>query len=334
MSTDVTEVKPPVTAGLAAPAPAVSRIPQRSAEPWVFFNGEIKPYSQVHLGLMTHALHYGTGVFEGIRGYWNEKDEQLYLIKLLDHYRRMERSCRVLRLDFPNTPEQLVDITVDLVRRHGFREDVYVRPLAFTSSEQIGVRLHNLEHSFGIYVAPFGTYIDVDRGIRCMVVSWRRIEDSAAPARAKITGLYVNAALAKTEANENGYDESIVLTHDGHVAEGSAENLFIVRDGVLITPAVTDNILEGITRQLIVELARDELGLTTVERSVDRSELYVSDEVFLCGTGAQVSAVTEIDRRPVNDGAVGPVTERIQSLYFNLVKGNDKRYPEWRTPVY
>jgi branched-chain amino acid aminotransferase len=204
----------------------------------------------------------------------------------------------------------------------------------FISAEEIGVRLHDLQRSFLIYTAPLGEYIDLERGVRCMTSSWRRISDSAIPARAKISGSYVNSALAKTEALEGGFEEAIMLAHDGHVSEGSAENLFMLRDGVFITPPVTEDILEGITRNVVIGLIRDELGLEVVERAIDRTELYVCDELLLCGTGAQVSGVAELDHRAIGSGAVGPLTRRLQAVYFRAVRGDEPRYRDWLTPVY
>jgi branched-chain amino acid aminotransferase len=308
--------------------------PISQAESWVFFDGEIKQYKDVHLGLMTHALHYGTGCFEGIRGYWSETQRQMFLVLVEQHFRRLQNSAKILRIKLPYTIDQMTEATLEILRRNRFQEDVYVRPLAFKSAEEIGVRLHNLADSFAIYTAPFGAYVDVDKGITCMVSSWRRIDDNAAPARAKITGIYVNSALAKTEAMDNGCDEAIVLTQEGHVSEGSAENIFIVRDGELVTPPESDNILEGVTRKVLIGLAKDDLGLRVTERSMDRSELYVADEVFLCGTGAQVSPVLEIDRRQIGDGNAGPVTKSLQELYFEICKGRVEEKLDWLTPVY
>src|SRR4030088_1002169 len=262
-------------------ADAEGYAPPEQAEACVFYDGEYRQYKDVHIGLMTHALHYGTGCFEGIRAYWNPNQEQLFALLMKPHFKRMRNSAKILKIDLPYSDEEMFEATVELLRRNGYREDVYVRPLAFKSSEEIGVRLHNLDSSFAIYTAPFGAYVDVEKGIRCMVSSWRRVDDNAAPARAKVTGIYVNSALAKTEANQNGFDEAIVLTQDGHVSEGSAENLFIIRDGVVITPPASDNILEGVTRNVMAQLAREDLGLTVIERSIDRSELYVCDELFL-----------------------------------------------------
>ena len=301
---------------------------------WVYLDGEVKRYDDARVGLMTHALQYGTGVFEGIRGYWSPEHEQLFLLKLREHYRRMQNSVKVLKLKIPMSLDELCETTIELIRRNNFRQDVYIRPFAFKSSEEIGVRLHNLKDSFAIYVTPFGNYVEVDRGIRCMVSSWRRIDDNAAPARAKITGIYVNSALAKTEAMENGFDEAIMLTHEGHVSEGSAENIFLLRDGKVYTPPTSDNILEGLTRLAVMELLSKELGLEVVERCIDRSELYVADEILLCGTGAQISPVVEVDRRPIGDGQVGPVVTKLQKLYFDVVRGHSAKYRNWLTPVY
>jgi branched-chain amino acid aminotransferase len=304
------------------------------ADSWVFFNGEYLHYRDAHLGLMTHALHYGTGCFEGIRAYWNETQEQLFCVLMDAHFHRLQDSARILRIDLPYSVEELTQTAAEVVRRNGYREDVYIRPIAFKSEEAIGVRLHDLKSSFAIYTAPFGAYVDVDKGIRCMVSSWRRIDDNAAPARAKVTGIYVNSALVKTEAMENGFDEGIVLTQEGHVSEGSAENIFIVRDSVLITPPETDNILEGVTRKVLIDLATNDFGLKVIERSIDRSELYIADEVFLCGTGAQVSPVLAVDRRPIGDGNAGPITKDLQHLYFDICKGRVEEKLDWLTAVY
>ena len=307
---------------------------KEQAQYWVYLDGEVKRYGDARLGLMTHALHYGTGVFEGIRGYWSAEHEQLFLLMLREHYARMQRSVKVLKLKLPISVDELCTTSIELIRKNNFRQDVYIRPLAFKSSEEIGVRLHNLKDSFAIYITPFGNYVDIERGITCMVSSWRRVDDNAAPPRAKITGIYVNSALAKSEAMENGFDEAIMLTHDGHVCEGSAENIFLIRDGKVYTPPTSDNILEGLTRTAMMELMRKELGMEVVERSIDRSELYGVDEIFLCGTGAQISPVIEIDHRPIGDGQVGPVVSRLQQLYFDIVRGRSSKYRSWLTPVY
>lgn len=301
---------------------------------WVFFDGDFGRYHDMKLGLMTHALHYGTGVFEGIRAYWNPKAEQLFLLQAAAHFERMRRSANVMRMTLPYATEELVNFTVELLRRNQFKSDVYVRPLLFASSEEIGVRLHNLSHAFFIYAIPFGQYVDVESGIKCMVSTWRRVPDQALPARAKITGSYAQSALAKSEAVESGYDEAIVLDVDGHVSEGSAENIFMLKEGVFVTPPVTDDILEGVTRLLLMKVIKEELGLPVLERSIDRTELYTCDELLLCGTGAQISPVIEVDRRPVGNGKVGEFTQELQNIYFGAVRGEVAKYRDWTIPIY
>jgi branched-chain amino acid aminotransferase len=320
--------------GVDAKAKAAAKKPSVHPNTWVFFDGEFARYNDVKLGLMTHALHYGTAVFEGIRAYWNPKKEQLFLLQAAAHYERMKRSANVMRMTLPYSTEELVNCTLEVLRRNGFKSDVYVRPLLYTSSEEIGVRLHNLDRNFFIYAIPFGNYVEVESGIRCMVSTWRRVPDQALPARAKITGSYAQAALAKSEAVESGYDEAIVMSIDGHVSEGSAENLFMVKDGVFVTPPVTDDILEGVTRQLLMKVINSELNLPVVERSIDRTELYTCDELLLCGTGAQISPVIEVDRRPVGDGRVGEFTQELQNIYFGAVRGEAPKYKDWTIPVY
>jgi branched-chain amino acid aminotransferase len=307
---------------------------ETTTELWAFFRGEFVPLRDANVNVMTHGFNYGTAVFEGVRAYWNADDEQLYALELLAHYQRIQASARLLMMEVRQSPEELAEITLELLRRDGLREDVYVRPIIYKSSETIGVRLHNLDADVTIFAVPFGQYIDTEGGIRAAVSSWRRTDDNAIPARGKITGAYVNGALAKSEAQLNGFDEAIVLTADGHVSEGSAENLFIVRNGTLVTPPVTDNILEGITRRRLIEIARDELGVPVAERSIDRTELYTADEVFLCGTGAQISPVIEIDRRTIGTGRPGQITRDVSRVYFDAVRGRLPAYRDWLTPVY
>ena len=301
---------------------------------YAFFKGKFVPLSEAKIGIMTHAFNYGTACFEGIRGNWNGDQEMTYLFRVSDHYQRMFKNCRVLKIEIPYTIDELCALTVELVQMCGYREDVYVRPLAYKSSEAVGVKLHDLEDGFSIFVTPFGPYLDVTKGAKCCVSSWRRIDDNMIPPRAKISGLYVNSALAKTEAFENGFDEAILLTQDGHVSEGSGENIFLVADGKLVTPPSSDNILIGITRDTVIKLAKWELGIETTERPTDRSELYTADECFLTGTAAHVTPVTEIDRRDVGSGQVGEITKRLQDLYFDVILGKNKKYLDWCTPAY
>lgn len=300
----------------------------------LFMNGEFLPAERGVISVRAHGFAYGTGCFEGIRGYWNKEEQQLYLFRLREHYERFLRSCKILQISLPYTIDQLIELTLELVRRNEQREDVYIRPVAYKGAETVGVRLHGLEDHFIITSEPFGNYIDLT-GLHCGVSSWRRIDDNAIPARAKIIGSYVNSAFAKSEAMQNGFDEAIMLTHEGHVSEGSAENIFLYMDGELATPAPTENILLGITRDTIIELARRELDLITRERVIDRTELYVADEIFLCGTGAQIVPVVRVDHRPISSGSVGPVSNALQHLYFDVVRGHRPDYREqWCAPVY
>jgi branched-chain amino acid aminotransferase len=301
---------------------------------YAFFRGEIVPIEQAKISIMTHAFNYGTGCFEGIRAYWNDEQKQLYVFRMKEHFERLHRSCRILRIQLPYTVEDLGRFTLELLQKDGFGQDAYIRPLAYKADEIVGVRLHDLTDDFAMFAVPFGRYIAREEGAHVCISSWQRVDDNAAPARAKITGAYINSAFAKTDAVLSGYDEALVLTQTGHISEGSAENFFMIRNGDLITPPVTSNILEGITRDTIIELARQELGMATRQRSIDRSEIYICDEAFLCGTGVQVAAITEIEHRPVGTGQIGPVVSRLRELYFDVVRGKNPRYRHWLTPVY
>ena len=295
-----------------------------------YFRKQFVPISEAKIGVMTHALHYGTGVFEGIRGNWNSEQQQLYLFHLREHYERMHHGCQILKINPPHTIDELCQITIELVERCSFREDIYIRPMAYKSSESLGVRLHGLDDDFLAFAFPWGPYLDVDKA-RCSISSWRRPKEVP---QAKLTGLYISSALAKTEAIENGFDEAIMLTSDGYVSEGSGENIFLVIDGRLVTPASYNNILMGITRNTVIKLAKNELGIETIERPVDRSELYTADECFFTGTAANVTPIAEIDRRKIGSGEIGETTRQLQQLYSDVIQGNNPKYLDWCTPVY
>ncbi|TMD68448.1 MAG: branched-chain amino acid transaminase [Chloroflexi bacterium] len=300
----------------------------------LFMNGEFVPIERGMISVRTHGFAYGTGCFEGIRGYWNESEQQVYLFRLREHYERLLHSSAILQISLPYTVDQLIDISTELVQRNGQRQDVYLRPVAYKADQTIGVRLHGLQDDFIITSEPVGNYIDTN-GMSAGVSSWRRIDDNAIPARAKICGAYVNSAFAKSEAMQNGFDEAIMLTHEGHVSEGSAENIFLVINGELVTPAPSENILLGITRDTVIELARREFGRITRERQIDRTELYVADEIFMCGTGAQIAPIISVDHRPVGNGKIGPISSAIQQLYNDVVRGRSSDYrTQWCTPVY
>ena len=300
--------------------------------PYAYFKKQFMPLAEAKLGLMTHCLHYGTAVFEGIRGNWNSEQKQIYLFRLKEHYERLFNGCRVMKIAIPYSLDELCQITVEVVAKSGLKEDVYVRPVAYKSSEALGVRLHGLEDDFFAFVIPWGPYLDMET-CRCGVSSWRRPDNSSATSQVKITGLYVNSALAKTEAIENDFDEAILLTQDGHVSEGSGENIFLVIDGKLVTPPTYHNILKGITRETVITLAKQELGFETIERPVDRSELYIAQECFLTGTATHVAPISEIDHRKVGNGGVGELTKKLQKLYFDVIRGKNPKYLNWCTPV-
>jgi branched-chain amino acid aminotransferase len=301
---------------------------------YAFFAGEFVPLEEAKISVMTHGFLYGTGCFEGIRAYWSRGEEELFIFRMEEHYQRLERSCRILRMSPGYSLGELMDLTGELLRRCGFKEDCYIRPMVYKKEELIEVRLTGIADGFVLFAVPFGEYLDLSKGLRAKVSSWVHLGDNSIPMRAKVAGAYVNAALAKSEALDDGYDEAIFLGADGHVSEGSAENLFLVRDGQLITPPVTADILEGVTRDTVIELARGELGLEVWERAIDRTELYVADEAFFVGTGAQVSPIVEIDGRPLGDGSIGPISRQVQELYFRVVKGQVPKYRHWCTPVY
>jgi branched-chain amino acid aminotransferase len=304
-----------------------------SEDGWAYQDGEFKRLGDAKVSLATHALNYGTGIFEGIRAYWNAEEEQLYVFRLRDHFARMERSCRILHITLPGDPDELAAICVELLRLNQVRSDAYVRPLAYKAARSIKVALTGLRDGFGMFTFPLGDYLSTT-GLSARTSSWRRISDDSIPARGKITGVYVNTALAVEEAHSADAEEAIFLTRDGHVSEGGSANLFMVRGGALFTPPVTDDILEGITRDSLMRLAREQLGLNVIERSIDRTELYVADELFFCGTGAQVAPCVRIDGRPVGTGSIGPISRALASAYAAVTHGEDERYREWRTPVY
>jgi branched-chain amino acid aminotransferase len=297
-----------------------------------YFEGAWVPMRDANVSIMTHAFMYGTATFEGVRAYWNADQETLYGLRIREHVERIRQSCRILLMKNVPSVDELTGLIVETIRRNGFREDAYIRPSFYKSTRAIGVRLHNLENQLYIIAVPFGNYIDTDTGVRVMTSSWRRNADDALPARGKIVGGYVNMAFQKSEAELNGYDEAIVLTADGHVNEASAANLFVVRDGVALTPPVSDDLLEGVTRKAIMEMLGNE-GIPVVERSIDRSELYVADEVFLCGTGVQISPVIEVDHRPVGSGEIGPTSRLVRDRYFDAVRGRLPEYRHWLTPI-
>ena len=299
-----------------------------------YFKGKIVPYSEAKVGVLTHALNYGTAAFGGIRAYWNKDQQQLFIFRPFDHFRRLLNSAKLLCMEFDHTPDSLTQVTIELLRTDNYRCDVYVRPLVFKADEGIGVKLHGLQDEISIVALPFDRYVANDTDAHVTFSSWRRVDDNIIPARGKISGAYANSAFIKTDAVRSGFDEALVLTQDGHVSEGSAENIFMVHNGNLVTPSVTENILEGITRNTVIELAQRELGLPVIERPIDRTEIYLSDELFLTGTAAQITAVTRVDHRKIGTGEIGPVASQLRELFQELVRGCLPKYTQWNVPVY
>lgn len=301
---------------------------------YAYFQGKIVPIEEAKVSVMTQALNYGTGVFGGLRGYWNDDEKELFVMRPLDHFKRVVNSSKLLRMDIGKTPTELTAILKELLRTEAYRENVYIRPLAYKSSPTISIDLLGVDDDITIFTMPFGRYAAREEGLHVCFSSWQRINDNMMPARGKVVGAYVNSALIKTDALLAGYDEALVLTIDGHLSEASVANVMMVREGKVITSPITDDILEGITRRTIMELAQNELGLEVVERKIDRTEVYMCDELFMCGTGMQVSAITQVEHRPIGTGEMGDITRKIRDLYFDIVYGRMPKYRHWLMPIY
>ncbi len=301
--------------------------------PTAYFQGNFVPLEDAKIPVTTHAFMYGTAVFEGVRGNWNAEQSELYIFRLEDHMKRLRQNAKILRMAIALTDEELARVVIDLARRSDYHEDVYIRPIVYKSQSVIGPRVHNVEDDVLFFQIPLGNYLDSDAGITCAVSSWRRVDDNMIPARAKVNGLYVNNSLAKTEAQQNGFDEAILLNSDGHVSEGSGENIVMIRRGQLITPPPADNVLEGITLETVATIAK-ELGYEFVARSIDRTELYIAEELFMTGTAAHVTPVLSVDRVPVGDGKAGPITLQLQRAYFDAITGRLPQYRHWLTPIF
>jgi branched-chain amino acid aminotransferase len=300
---------------------------------FAFFEGKIVPFSEAKISVATHAFNYGTSVFGGMRGYWNDEKKKLYSFRPWDHFHRLLHSARLLCMEVSYDEESLLQIMFDLLHAEQWTQDIYLRPTFYKSDMGIGVRLHDLKDDLTMWSLPFQKYIKNDTNAHVTISSWRRIDDNVIPARGKISGAYVNSALIKTDAARSGFDEALVLDQNGHVSEGSAMNVFMVRDGVVVTPPVSENILEGITRRSVMELIRNEIGLPIAERPIDRTETTICDEFFMTGTAAQVVAVTRVDHRPVGKGTMGPVVSKIRELFEDVVRGRNEKYKHWVTEI-
>jgi branched-chain amino acid aminotransferase len=301
-------------------------------QPYAYFEGQIVPSDEAKVSIATHALQYGTGAFGGIRGYLDVSEESINIFRLPDHTRRLMNSSKMLRAKLNVDADGLGTVIQDLVAKNNPRSNIYIRPFIYKAGIELTPRLNGVRDDIAIYVIAFGDYFSMEKPLRVLVSSWVRLADNIIPSRGKITGGYINSSLAKDQAEEAGYDDAIMLNTAGKVAEGSGANLFIVRNGTLITSPITGDILEGITRRSVFMFARD-AGIPVEEREIDRSELYVADEAFFCGTGAQVAAIGNIDGRLVGDGTRGEITKTIQDIFFACVRGQDAKYQHLLTKV-
>lgn len=302
--------------------------------PIAYFEGNYVPIEKATISIMTHAFNYGTGLFEGIRGYYCPDEKNILIFRLKEHVDRLVRNFNILCMEVPEDRDKIAEICIEVVRRSGFKEGVYIRPLCYKSELSLGPKVKDVESSFCCYVIKLGDYCDTASGLDVAVSSWRRLSDNAIPSRAKCTGSYINSALASSEARQAGFDEAIFLREDGTVAEGSAMNIFMILNGKLITPPPTADLLVGITRNTVMQLAAEKFGMDVVERPISRTELYVCDELFFCGTGAQIAPVRSVDRRVLGDGKPGPLSKKLQDFYFSVVQGKEPKYRHWCTPVF
>jgi branched-chain amino acid aminotransferase len=294
-----------------------------------FFEGQFIPTEQANLGIKNHSFLYGTAIFEGIRGYWLPETGQVSIFRMKEHYERILANSRIFYMTPEASLEQLMAMTEELARKNAHEQDFYIRFTIYKSGSSIGPFLDKVKTDYCAWTQPLGDYVNTRDGLHVCVSAWRRVDDNAIPPAAKASGAYMNTAIMITDAKRKGFDEVISLTNEGHVSEGSAMNVFLVRKGKLVTPPSTENILEGVTRDSIMTLTREELGLTVEERVVDRTELYRAEEIFFTGTAAQVAPVTMIEHRPVGDGKIGPITQRLQDLYFDVVRNKVPKYSHW-----
>ena len=299
----------------------------------VYLDGKYLEKEKAMIPVMTHAFLYGTAVFEGMRAYYNENENQLYVFRPKEHFERLFQSAKIMYMDKCHSLNEHLEILKNLLKKDGYKSDVYIRPIIYKSADRIGPHLINNPDKYLVFAFPMKDYF-INEGLRVCVSTWRRNSDNSIPPRAKINGAYVNASLISTEARMNGYDEAIVLSQSGKVAEGAAMNLFLIINGKLVTTTTTSEILTGVTRNTILQLAKEELGYEIEERIIDRSELYSAEEAFFCGTGAQIVPICSIDNRLVGKGNIGEKVKSLQKLYFDVVKGNIPKYKEWCMPVY
>jgi branched-chain amino acid aminotransferase len=303
---------------------------------YAYFQGQVVPLEDAKISVMTHALHYGTAVFAGMRAYWNDDEQQLFMYRPNDHFERLLQSATLMRMNLDHTVESLKDALTQLLRAENFHENCYIRPLAYKSEERLGISLHDVADDLTIIAMPVGQFVvrSDDDGIHLCISGWKRVDDNMIPARGKVSGAYANSTLVKSDAMLAGFDDALILSDDGHISEASGANVFIIRKGVALTPPVNANVLEGITRRSVIQWMQDDLGVEVIERDIDRTEVYLAEEIFLCGTGAQIAPVSRIDHRVIGAGKIGPITRRVRDLYFQVVTGREPKYRSWVEPVF
>lgn len=299
---------------------------------FIWQNGDLVPLEKATVNVLTPAVFFGANVFEGLAAYWNAEEEELYCFRFADHFKRLFESLKIMRMSVSYTSEDFFDFTKEAIRANEFREDIHIMQVVYVNDIG-GLFKHN---KLGMFIAaqPHLSLFDKTKGIHCCTSTWTRISDTCSPPRVKAGPNYQNSRLASLEADAKGFDWAVILTSQGKVSEAPGACLFMVRNGVVITPPITSGILESVTRSTLIHLFSQELGMPVQEREIDRTELYVAQEVFLCGSGAEVTPVVSLDRIDIGDGKVGPVTQKIQKLYFDVVRAVHKGYSEWRTPVY
>jgi branched-chain amino acid aminotransferase len=301
---------------------------------YLWWNGKQMPWEDATIHVTDIGWSTVGAIFEGIRAYWSPDDGEAYVFRLPEHMKRFEQSMKLVRLDQEYPTQDLIDTILELIRANDHREDVYIRPLAYRAGGG-GGGFSSFSSQAGILIntSPRPTHLKMGRKQHACVSSWTRISDTVMPPRIKNISNYRNGQLATMEAQTNGYDVALLLNQWGKVAEGPGACLMMVRDGKLITPGVTESILESITRHAIIQMARDDLGLEVVERSIDRTELYIADEAFLCGTAFEITPIVSVDRYQLGEGEVGPITTRLEELFLGVLKGTNSRHADWRTPV-
>lgn len=302
--------------------------------PYAYIRKKICKVEEAVIPIQSKAVQYGIGIFSGIRGHWNEEKQNLFLFRLEDHHRRMQEGAQITGMNFPLSYTEFRQILIDLILKNEVKEDLYIRPHLYAASTALTPRFDSNEDDFAVYMISLKDYFDTENGLNVCVSNHTRFDDSAISTKAKLNGAYVSSAFSKTEAVKDGYDEGILLNSNGTVAEAGSANIFGIKDGVVFTPPLSDNILDGITRRSLIELFRNELQVEVREESFDRDALFKFDELFFSGTAAKVAWIKTLDKKQIGDGKMGPLTKKVKELFDEISHGNNKKYEKWLTKVY